>query len=48
MLVSIPNLGQDFANAVTEIEVGKSIRVIGKEIKLADQDGIMAAEIYLK
>ncbi|ODS39651.1 MAG: hypothetical protein A7315_10700 [Candidatus Altiarchaeales archaeon WOR_SM1_79] len=47
VLVSIPNLGPEYAPALKELEIGNNIRVVGEIIKLKDSERIIASEIYI-
>lgn len=47
VLVSIPNLGEEFAKDIKEIEVGKDIRVVGNELFIGNKKRIIASQIYV-
>ena len=48
VLVSIPNLGEEFAPSLKDIEVGKYIQVLGTKIKVMDKERIIASQIYIE
>jgi heat shock protein HslJ len=48
VLVSIPNLGQEYAKEVNKLEIGKNIRVSGELITIGEKDRIIASEIYIQ
>lgn len=48
VLVSIPNLGQEFVSHIKNIEVGKYIQVIGNKIKFKDSERLVASQIYVE
>jgi hypothetical protein len=48
VLVSIPNLGKDFASEMKKIAIGKQIRVLGSKIKFSNTERVIASEIYVQ
>jgi hypothetical protein len=47
VLVSIPNLGEEYISSIKNIKVGKYIQVIGNVLKLKDSERIIASQIYV-
>ncbi|MCF7861870.1 BPTI/Kunitz domain-containing protein [Candidatus Woesearchaeota archaeon] len=48
VLVSIPNLGEEYVSSIKRIEVGRYIQVIGNILKLKDTERIIASQIYVE
>lgn len=48
VLVSIPNLGEEYVSHIKNIEVGKYIQVIGNPLKIMDSERIIASQIYVE
>ncbi len=48
VLVSIPNLGQEYATAFNELEIKKNIQVSGELITIEEKDRIIASEIFIE
>lgn len=48
VLVSIPNLGEEYVSHIKNMEVGKYIQVIGNPLKIRDSERIIASQIYVE
>lgn len=48
VLVSIPNMGEEYASSIKKIEVGQYIQVIGSTLLLEDSERIIASRIYVE